>query len=283
VRVLVTGDRGGVGAVVAAELRHHGHEVVGFDATAGDDVRDLPAVRRAVRGCEAVVHLAALAHDTAGPPQDVMSVNVLGTWHVLLASEEAGVERVVHFSSAQALGILGGERRPDYLPIDDTHPLRASRPYGLSKRVSEELCEGFTDRTGIPTICLRPVWVCSERTYARVDEARRRDPSSEWLPFWEFGAHVHFRDVGSAVERALARPASGHVRLLLCAGDAWKTAPSREMARRLLPDVPWRGGPEFDADPYRSLVDASRARSVLGWTPRHRRGDAGAVPPGFTK
>jgi UDP-glucose 4-epimerase len=270
-QVLVTGSRGRIGAVVAAVLRHRGHTVTGFDATAGDEIRDLAAVRRAVHGCQAVVHLAALAHDTAGPPEQIMAVNVLGTWHVLQAAAEAGVERVVHFSSAQALGIAEGERPPDYLPVDDDHPLRASRPYGLSKRLAEELCEGFTDRTGIPTVCLRPVWVCDERVYARVEQAWRANPSSEWLPFWEFGAHVHVDDVASAVECALRRPESGHARLLLCAPDAWTTAPSRETARRVLPDVPWRGGSEFDADPYRSLVDSGRAQEVLGWTPRHRR------------
>jgi len=271
VRVLVTGDRGRVGTVVAAELRSRGHDIAGFDAAGGDDVRDPAAVRRAAAGCRAVVHLAALAHDTAGTPEDIMAVNVLGTWHVLQAAAEAGVERVVHFSSAQALGIAEGERPPDYLPIDDAHPLRASRPYGLSKRLTEELCEGFTDRTGIPTVCLRPVWVCDQAIYRRVEDRWRADPSSEWEPFWEFGAHVDIGDVADAAALALTRPAAGHVRLLLAADDAWTTAPSREMARRLLPDVPWRGGPEYDADPFRSLVDARRAREALGWTPRRRR------------
>ena len=89
-RVLVTGDRGSVGAPVAAFLRRAGWEVAGFDLAGGADVLDLPALRRAARGCAAVVHLAALAHDSAGSPEQIMAVNVLGTWHVLLAAEAAG-------------------------------------------------------------------------------------------------------------------------------------------------------------------------------------------------
>ena len=74
-----------------------------------------------------------LAHDTAGSPEQIMAVNVLGTWHVLLAAEAAGMSRVIHFSSAQVFGIAEGERLPDYFPVDDAHPRRATRPYGLSK------------------------------------------------------------------------------------------------------------------------------------------------------
>jgi UDP-glucose 4-epimerase len=269
VRVLVTGNEGGIGAVVEEHLGRCGHEVATFDIGSGGDVRDLQAVRRAVRGCEAVVHLAALAHDTAGTAEEIMAVNVLGTWHVLQAAREAGVTRVVSFSSVQALGIAEGERAPDYLPIDDDHPLRAARPYGISKRLGEEMCEAFTSGTGIPTVCLRPVLVCDDRMYERVAQARAANPSAEWEPVWEYGAHVDVRDVASAVEHALHRAVRGHSRLLLSAADAWTSEPSRDMARRLMPSVPWRGGSEYDVEPYRALVDAGRAERVLGWTPRH--------------
>ena len=77
-----------------------------------------------------------------------MAVNVLGTWHVLLAAEAAGAARVICFSSAQVFGIAEGERLPDYFPVDDAHPRRAMRPYGLSKRLAEDLCEGFTAGPG---------------------------------------------------------------------------------------------------------------------------------------
>jgi UDP-glucose 4-epimerase len=143
VRVLVTGDQGRIGVPVAGLLRGCGYEVAGFDRAGGEDVLDLAAVSRAARGCAAIVHLAALAHDNAGSPEQIMAVNVLGTWHVLLAAEAAGAGRVVCFSSAQVFGIAEGERLPDYFPVDDAHPRRAMRPYGLSKRLAEDLCEGL--------------------------------------------------------------------------------------------------------------------------------------------
>jgi UDP-glucose 4-epimerase len=79
VRILVTGNLGHVGAPVAAHLERLGHDVVGYDRLDGHDLLDPAAVRRVAGGCDAVVHAGALAHDSAGSPEEIMAVNVLGT------------------------------------------------------------------------------------------------------------------------------------------------------------------------------------------------------------
>jgi nucleoside-diphosphate-sugar epimerase len=225
--------------------------------------------------------VGALAHDTAGSPEDIMAVNVLGTWHVLLAAEAAAAGRVIHFSSAQVLGIAGGERLPDYLPVDDAHPRRAARPYGLSKVLAEDLCAGFTSRSGIPTVSLRPVMVWDPGMYQRTEARWRAGPDSEWTPFWELGAFVDVRDVAGAVERALAVPLSGHHRALLCAADIAATRPALEMAARLAPGVPVRDAAAYGRGPWRALVDCSAAGRLLGWRPRYPwAGRGGAPAPG---
>jgi UDP-glucose 4-epimerase len=265
-----------VGAPVAARLKDIGHDIVGFDLADGDDLLDLAAVRRAADGCAAVVHTAAIRHDTAGTPEDIMAVNVLGTWHVLLAAETAGAARVVHFSSAQVFGTGGGERLPGYLPLDDAHPRGATRAYGISKCLTEDLCERFTARTGVPTVALRPVWVWDPGMYRRAGERWRADPGAEWTPFWELGAFVDVRDVAAAVERALTVPLEGHHRALLAAADIAASRPSLESAARLAPGVPVRDPGAYRDDPWRALVDCSAAERVLGWRPRYTwagRGD----------
>ena len=275
-RILVTGHRGHVGAPVAAHLKRLGHEVGGFDRSAGDDLLDAAAIRRAAAGCAAIVHLGALAHDTAGSPEDIMAVNVLGTWHVLLAAEAVRAGRVVHFSSAQVFGTAEGERLPDYFPVDDAHPRRAMRPYGLSKCLAEDLCAGFTARNGIPTVSLRPVWVWDPGMYPRIEAQWRADPGSEWAPFWEFGAFVDVRDVATAVQQALTVPLAGHHRMLLCAADIAATRPSLDMAARLAPSVPVRDPVPFQHEPWRALVDCSTAARLLGWQPRYTWSDRGS-------
>ncbi len=273
-RILVTGHRGKVGAPVAAHLERLGHEVVGFDRADGQDLLDAGALRLAASGCAAVAHLGGLAHDTAGSPEQIMAVNVLGTWHALLAAEAAGAGLLIHFSSAQALGIAEGERLPDYFPVDDQHPRRAMRPYGLSKLLAEDMCAGFSARTGVATLSLRPVWVWEPGQYRLTGEQRRADPSSEWEPFWEYGAFVDVRDVATAVELALSARLVGHHRALLCAADISASAPSLEMAARLAPGVPVRDRAPYAADPWRALVDCSEAAELFGWKPRYRWSDA---------
>jgi nucleoside-diphosphate-sugar epimerase len=263
VRVLLTGDLGRIGGAVRARLEADGNEVDGFDAAAGRDVRDISAVRAAMSGIDAVVHLAGLADDRAGTPDEIMSVNVLGTWNVLLAAGEEQVSRVVFASSGKALGLL--ERDPAYLPVDDAHPGLPSRPYGLSKWLAEQLCEAFTNETGIPTVCLRPVLVLDEQGWSTVggDELPPGRGRS-----WHLGVFVDLGDVAEAVVRALACPDPGHVRALLCAEEIASGRPTVELVTEHLSEVGWRDGEPYPEDSRKALVDCSVAHEVLGWRPR---------------
>jgi nucleoside-diphosphate-sugar epimerase len=199
-----------------------------FDLAEGCDLRDEGAVRDAVRGCDAVVHAGAIAHDTAGTPAGIVATNVLGTWHVLLAAETHGAARVVYFSSAQVFGFAEGEASPAYLPVDDAHPLRAARPYGMSKRLAEEMCQAWTARTKIPTVVLRPVMVLNDEGLTRITENES-----------ELGAFVHVADVAEATALALQAEVTGHVRVTLCGPGAFDTA----AASRLLGWRPRRTWP----------------------------------------
>lgn len=225
-RVLLTGSSGGVGRATRPVLETAGWAVRPFDITDGQDLRDEAAVRGAMAGCTAVVHAGAIAHDSAGSPAEIVATNLLGTWHVLQAAETYGVSRVVYFSSAQVFGFAEGEGTPDYLPVDDAHPMRAARPYGMSKRLAEDMCSAWTARTGITTIVLRPVLILTDQALSQITEADA-----------ELGAFVHADDVASAVLRALSVTVSGHIRLTLCGPGQFDTT----IARRILRWTPRRG------------------------------------------
>lgn len=217
-QVLVTGSDGLVGRALVGRLESEGWSVRAFDLSTGGDLRGEAAVLAATAGCQAVVHAGALAHDSRGTPAEIVATNVLGTWHVLLAAEAAAVDRVVHFSSAQVFGFAEGEGEPDYLPVDDSHPLRAARPYGMSKRLSEEMCEAWTSRTGIPSVVLRPVMILNDETLARTDPA-----AAEW------GAYVHLDDVCDAVVKALGADVPRHSRMTLCGPGQFDTSAARDL------------------------------------------------------
>ena len=212
-RVLLTGSSGGVGRATLPALTAGGWTVRCFDIAEGQDLRDERAVCDAISGCDAVVHAGAIPHDTGGTPADIVATNLLGTWHVLLGAQAAGVSRVVFFSSAQVFGCAEGEGKPLYLPIDDAHPLRAARPYGMSKRLAEEMCAAWTARTGIATVVLRPVLILSDEALSNFNRARA-----------EFDAYVHVDDVADAVCKALEAGVGDHCRLTLCGPGAFDTS-----------------------------------------------------------
>jgi UDP-glucose 4-epimerase len=263
-KLLLTGHRGRIGPFIERALRADGHEVRGFDLIDGDNVMDAAAVARAASGMDAIVHVAGLAGDRPAAPADIMAVNLIGTSNVLFAAEVHGVRRVIYLSSGRSLGLL--ERDPDYLPLDDDHRGLPGQPYALAKWLAEEMCAAFSQRTGIETICLRPVAVFGEEDYARALAARAA-PAGK---FWALGVHLDVRDLADAVSAAVRCPSVDHVRILLCAADIADTRPTLELVAARLPHVTWRGGDAYVADPYRALVDITHAAAVLGWQPRHR-------------
>lgn len=216
--VLLTGSSGGVGRAIWPELEAKGWTVRPFDLADGQDLRDEAAVLDATEGCAAVLHAGAIAHDSAGTPAEIVATNVLGTWHVLLAAQAHSVSRVVYFSSGQVFGCAEGEGEPEYLPIDDDHPLRAARPYGMSKRLAEEMCSAWTSRTRIPSIVLRPVMILSDETLHHLREADA-----------ERGAYVHAYDVAVAGVLALTVAVPDHVRLTLCGPGPFDTSRAAEV------------------------------------------------------
>jgi UDP-glucose 4-epimerase len=275
--VLVTGSEGRVGRDVTNALRRVGHAVRGLDilpATQPDDdhheadLGDLPAIRVAMRGVDAVVHAAAIPTDR-GDGAAVMATNVQGTYHVLRAALEAGVPRVVYFSSVNALGSVGPHRRTAYLPIDDGHPHHPMSPYQLSKHLAEELCRSFSERHGIVTLCLRPVWVTHPETYREAGFG-----TDAFMDRWrdELWAYVDIRDVCDAVLRCLAVEGVLHDRFLLAAADTSAHVETGDLVDATFADLPWPRsdrGRYLDSDPYRSLIDCGRAREVLAWDARH--------------
>jgi UDP-glucose 4-epimerase len=276
-RLLVTGSNGFIGQELVRRLLEEGYALRTFDRTASasrdwehvaGDLRDVYAVRKVVQGVDAVMHLGAMSSDYHNAPDEVLTVNVQGTWNVLQACAETGVGRVVFFSSINALGCVGGHRPPDYLPIDDFHPRHPMTAYQLSKHLAEEVCRSYAERYGIVTICLRPVFVVNT---AHPSPWWRR-VSSEMRAEWgkdELWAYVDLQDVCDAALLALKVDGVQHDAFLLSAEDTIIDIPTAELVQRYWSHLPWRGDlAAYVADnPYRALIDTSHATQVLGWQP----------------
>ncbi len=118
----------------------------------GGDLRDVEAVRAAVRGVDTVFHLGALI---AIPysyvhPREVIETNVMGTVNVLMAARDFDIRRVVHTSTSEVYGTA------QYTPIDEEHPLQGQSPYSASKIGADKIAESFYRSFEVPVVTLRP-------------------------------------------------------------------------------------------------------------------------------
>jgi UDP-glucose 4-epimerase len=200
-KVVVTGGIGKVGKYVVRELVQHGHEVRVFDVAKPQTERDtVPGVeyhvgdilkidscKKNFKSADAIVHLAAIPRPIGYPPEVVFNVNVNGTFNVLQAACDLGVGRIVFTSSDAAYGFnfrnsFEDLYVPDYLPIDEGHPLRPKDVYGLSKKLDEEIAQSLQAKYGTTIIGLRISHVIVPTRFGRVGiEAYRKNMAESGL------------------------------------------------------------------------------------------------------
>ncbi|MGW1881986.1 NAD-dependent epimerase/dehydratase family protein [Streptomyces sp. NPDC001970] len=163
--VLLTGAAGGLGTLMRGLLPAYGYELRLFDMTPIEgerdavtaDLADRDALREAVRGVDAIVHLAAISLEASF--EEILRANVEGTYHLYEAAREAGVRRVVFASSNHAVGFTPRPRGGTPLdtgaliPVDTPH--RPDTYYGLSKCFGEDLAQLYWDQHGIETVSVR--------------------------------------------------------------------------------------------------------------------------------
>ena len=109
-------------------------------------------MRAAVKGCEVVFHLGALIYIPYSykHPAEVVSTNIMGTFNVLIACRDSGVERLVHTSTSEVYGTAR------VAPIGEDHPMQGQSPYSASKIGADKLAESFSCAYDLPVVTVRP-------------------------------------------------------------------------------------------------------------------------------
>ena len=276
-KILVTGGVGKVGQWVVRDLLDSGaHQVTVFDRLPGPergpvkylvgDVQDLGQVIESMADVEAVIHLAAIHNPNIATASVTYQTNVVGTFNVHHAAFRLGIKRVVSASSNAIVGWSYGERFvPDYLPIDEDHPLRPEDIYGLSKQIGETIAQSYS-RKGLETIMLRPSGVVTPGELEQIKkEGGRR------LSGFQAYSYIDARDLAVAFRLSVERSIPSGTALFVVSDDSTIAEPLCDLYPRVMPSI---------GDKARSLTGSkgsysnSRAKKLLGWQPIHswRRG-----------
>ena len=144
-------------------LDHCGDEVKGkFEVFTGD-IRDPNGVRTAMKGCDAVLHLAALIGIPYSyhSPDTYVDTNIKGTLNIVQAARDLDVSKVVHTSTSEVYGTA------QFVPITEKHPLQGQSPYSASKIGADQIALSFYTSFGTPISILRPFNTYGPRQSAR--------------------------------------------------------------------------------------------------------------------
>ena len=144
-------------------LDHCGDDVKNQFTVIPGDIRDPHGIKEAMKGCDAVLHLAALIAIPFSyhSPDTYVDTNIKGTLNVLQAARELGVKRVIHTSTSEVYGSA------QFVPITEQHPLQGQSPYAATKIAADQLAYSFFASFNLPVVIIRPFNTYGPRQSAR--------------------------------------------------------------------------------------------------------------------
>jgi UDP-glucose 4-epimerase len=280
-RVLVTGGAGFIGSIVVDKLREAGYEPRIMDVrhsphhergeveTVIGDIRRPHDVRRALEGCDLVVHMAAAADvgEVAKDPAGAEDLNSRGTLNVLEAAREAGVERVVYASTIWVYSDSNAER------VDEDTPLSPpAHLYSATKLAGELYCRSYAELYDVEYTVLRfgIPYGPRARPAAVVPIFVRKALNGEPLTVAGGGKQsrqfVYVEDLADGVVKGL-QPAAANRTYNLVGSEEVSVMEIASTVQSLIGDVEIEHVPARGADFKGAEVDGGRAERELGWRP----------------
>ncbi|HSF91738.1 MAG TPA: NAD(P)-dependent oxidoreductase [Paracoccaceae bacterium] len=287
-RVLFTGGSGKAGRHAVAHLVEQGHDVVNLDLTPLDhpsvptlqaDLTDAGQVFNAMQaygdfpdlepgtgmpGFDAVVHFAAVPRILLKTDNETYRINVLSTYNVIDAAIRSGIRKIIFASSETTYGICfyDGEKKPDYVPIDESHPTVPQDSYAMSKVVNEVTARSFQARSGVDIYGLRINNVIDPHEYATNFPAFMKNPD---LRRRNIFAYIDARDLGHMVDCCLRTDGLGYEVFNVSNDDMSINLTSAEVYARYYQGVEQRE----EMDPEQTYYSNAKAKRMLGFQPKH--------------
>jgi len=292
-RVLVTGGCGFIGSHLVDKLLMEGFKVRVMDKdTRKDniahnlsnsnlevfkgDVRRLEDCRKAVKGCSRVAHLAALisVDQSIEEPKPFWSNNVEGTFNILEASREEGVERFLYMSSCEVYGYIP---YPD--KADENYRLLVPRsPYAASKYAAEAYCQAYYHTYKLPLVIVRSFNAYGPRQNAGsrgaviarfISQVLRDEVPTIYGDGSQTRDWTFVKDIAEGLFKALTTPGIEGEVFNICNGV-------ERSVRKVLEKIIHLTGKDIEpkyregrpGELKRSVGDYSKAKKILKWEPR---------------
>ena len=287
-RVLFTGGSGKAGKHAISYLVSKGHRVLNVDKqpllmeNVDDRIADITDAGQmfdvmasysgfdelepgnGVPKFDAVVHFAAVPRILLTPDNECFRVNTIGTYNVMDAAVKFGVQKIIFASSETTYGVCfaDGERKPEYIPVDEEHPTIPEDSYAMSKVVNEATARSFQLRTGFDIYGLRINNVIEPDEYEKIfpdyiehPEVRRRN----------FFAYIDARDLGHMVDRCLATDGLGYQIFNVSNDNHSVATTTSELVQRFYSGVPLTRSMTEEE----TFFANNKAKEMLGFKPQH--------------
>ena len=285
-RIFFTGGSGKAGKYAVQHLRDLGHLVTNIDIDAANDGRSLRVdltdagqvfnamsayadfdelePGTGVPRYDAVVHFAAIPRILMVPDNETFRINTLSTYNVLDAATKLGIPKVIFASSETTYGICfhDGEKKPDYIPVDEDHPTVPQDSYAMSKVVNEVTARSFQARSGIDIYGFRINNVIEPHEYAENFPEFMAHPEKRRRNIF---AYIDARDLAQMTQKALETDGLGFEVFNVSNDDMSVALTSDQVIERFYQGVPKRR----DMGRNETFYDNTKAKTLLGFAPRH--------------
>ncbi|MEM5475838.1 NAD(P)-dependent oxidoreductase [Pacificibacter sp. AS14] len=285
-RILFTGGSGKAGKHVVPYLMERGHRVVNADLVPLDyagvdnltvDITDSGQVFNALTSYanfdeldpgtgvpkfDAVVHFAAIPRILLKPDNETFRVNTISTYNVLEAAVKLGIKKIIFASSETTYGVCfaDGERKPEYIPLDEQHPVVPEDSYAMSKVVNEVTAKSFHQRSGFDIYGIRINNVIEPHEYAQNFPAYVANPDMRRRNFF---AYIDARDLGQMVDLMLHKDGLGF-QIFNAANEGHSVAlNTSQIIERFYQGVPQAS--EMGED--ETFFSIKKAKNLLGFNP----------------
>ena len=265
--IVVTGSAGFVGSHLVQLLNEFDHKIVGLDLKNGFDLTNWESVRN-IRKVDVIIHLAArvFVPDSYNSPREFFSNNIISTLNMLELCKRYTAKMI--YISSYVYGI------PQYLPIDEKHPVSAFNPYCQSKLIGEQLCESYNRDFCVPVIIFRPFNIYGpgqndnflipliQKQIKKTGKISLKDPR----PKRDF---IHINDVVNAYCKAIEYKSNFEI-LNLGSGVSYSVEEVAEiLARKAGKNIPIEFSKEHRQNEVLDTVaDIRKIKGILNWKPQ---------------